>query len=212
MRSTDVLGSRQRKLWDIVRVLVPRKQRFFFEGHPAMRGQLWYAERKLLHTTIRKYRPAACFEIGTWRGGGSTLFIAQALYENGAGLLHTIEVDEQFFREARKNYADLLPHLQAHVAFHLGDYRDVYGKILPTVKYVDFLLLDGAEDAEETLRQYEVFKPYLRSGSLLMAHDWFSEKTRLLRPIVEQGKEWEIISVLAPPGSVGLALAVRRNG
>jgi predicted O-methyltransferase YrrM len=211
MRSTDVLGPRQRKLWNIVRVLVPRKPRLFFEGHPAMRGQLWYSERKLLYSTIRCYRPEVCFEIGTWKGGGSTLFIAQALYENGGGQLHTIEVDKSFFDEARQDYAFHLPHLDPHVVFHIGDYREEYGKILPAVKQVDFLLLDGAEDAEETMRQYEVFIPYLKGGSLLMAHDWFSEKARLLRPIVEQGKEWEIKSVLAPPRSVGLMLAVRRS-
>ncbi len=210
MKSTDVLSPRQRDLWKMIRFLVPPKARWYYEGHPALRGQLWYAERRLLYRTIRQYRPATCFEIGTWRGGGSTLFISQALHDNGAGLLHTIEIDRTFYEEARENYRRYLPHLQNHVAFHVGDFREVYGDILRNSGGVSFLLLDGAEQAEETVRQYDFFRPHLTSGSILMAHDWFTEKARLLRPLIEQSKEWDVRAVLGPPASVGFAVAERR--
>jgi predicted O-methyltransferase YrrM len=183
--------------------------RWFYEGHPKLRGQLWYAERKFLYETIRKHRPKLCFEIGTWRGGGSTLFISQALYDNGGGTLHTVEINKEFFGDAVANFRTHLPYLVPHIAFHLGDYKTIYAQILEQMKAVDFLVLDGAEDAEETLDQYDFFLPYMKPGSVLMVHDWFTEKTRLLKPMLENSDMWEIKRVLTPPTSVGLALAVR---
>ncbi|MCW5896056.1 MAG: class I SAM-dependent methyltransferase [Bacteroidetes bacterium] len=210
MKSSDNLTPRRKQIWDIVRVLVPRKMRWFFEGHPKMRGQLWYAERKLLYETIRTHRPKLCFEIGTWRGGGSTLFVSQALFENGSGMVHTVEIDKGFYDEAVSNYRTHLPHLIPHVSFHLGDFREIYKPILEEMKSLDFLILDGAEDPRQTLDQYTFFLPYIKSGTVLMVHDWFTEKTTLLKPVLENAEEWEITNVLEPPVSVGLAILTKK--
>jgi hypothetical protein len=75
---------------------------------------------------------------------------------------------------------------------------------------VDFLILDGQEDAQETVNQYRFFLPYLRKGTVLMVHDWFTEKSRLLRPLIEDTAIWEIESVLKPPVSLGLVTAVMK--
>ena len=211
MKSSDNLSPRRKHMWDFVRLCIPGRMRWFYEGHPKLRGQLWYAERKLLYETIRAYRPVHCFEIGTWRGGGSTLFISQALHDNQQGMLHTVEVNKEFYNDAMRNYETNLPELVDYVAFHLGDYKTIYGQVLEECKQVDFLILDGAEHGEQTLDQYNFFAPYLRQGSLLMAHDWFTEKCELLRREIEGSKQWGIVSVLTPPKSVGLALAVRNS-
>ena len=209
MKSTDNLTPRRKQVWNLVRFLIPRRMRWFYEGHPSLRGQLWYAERKLLYETVRAHRPELCFEIGTWRGGGSTLFISQALYENGSGTLHTVEINKEFYDDAVANYRAFLPHLVPHVAFHFGDYKTIYKPILDDRRSLDFLILDGAEDAQQTLDQYNFFLPYIKRGTLLAVHDWFTEKTRLLKPILENHHEWEIRNLLVPPASVGLVLAVR---
>jgi predicted O-methyltransferase YrrM len=185
--------------------------RWFYEGHPELRGQLWYAERKLLYETIRTHRPAHCFEIGTWRGGGSTLFISQALKENGRGKLHTIEIDRGFYEIAVSNYNTYLPSLLNHVEFHFGDFKTVYSDVLKKVGNIDFLILDGAEDGQQTLDQYNFFLPFIKSGTILMVHDWFTEKTHLLKPILENSNDWEIRKILTPPVSVGFMLAVRKK-
>jgi len=210
MRSSDNLTPRRKRLWEMLRFAVPRNIRWFYEGHPALRGQLWYAERKLLYQCIREYRPAACFEIGTWKGGGSTLFISQALHDNGHGHLHTIEIDRALRDEALRKYHEYLPHLDPFVTFHLGDYRERYKEVLEGIGGVDFLILDGPEDAAETVRQYEFFHPYMKQGTVLMAHDWFTEKARLLRPLLTEENSWRILKILTPPASVGLALAIRQ--
>lgn len=204
--STQDFGWKRRLIWQAVRLVLPRRVRWFMEGHPRIPGQLWYRERRLLYRTIREFCPRHCFEIGTWRGGGSTLFIAQALYENGGGVLHTVEIDPTWHAEAVDNYRRLLPHLAPHVAFHLGDYREVLEPVLATVPRIDFLMLDGAEDAEQTRRQFEFFRPWLGAGSLVMVHDWRSEKTRLVREPFQVDPFWELLSELAPPRSLGFVL------
>ena len=211
MKSADGLTPRQRKVWNAMRFLVPGKLRWFYEGHPAMRGQLWYQERKLLYTTIMRCRPRVCFEIGTWKGGGSTLFIGQALHDIGGGLLHTIEMFPEIYAEALENHRRYLPHLSPYIAFHQGDYRTVYAPLLNGPASVDFLLLDGAENAEETLAQYKFFLPAMKVGSVLMAHDWFTTKCALLQSEIQKSGAWDITRVLTPPRSVGFMMAVRRN-
>jgi predicted O-methyltransferase YrrM len=211
MKSTDNLTPWRMKVWNLVRFFIPGRMRWFYEGHPKLRGQLWYAERKLLYETIRANRPIHCFEIGTWRGGGSTLFISQALSENGTGKLHTIEIDREFYENAVSNYKSHLPSLLNYVEFHFGDFKTVYSDLFEKLVKVDFLILDGAEDGQQTLDQYSFFLPYLRPGTILMVHDWFTEKTQLLKPILENSKDWEIRKVLTPPLSVGFMLAVRKK-
>ena len=201
----------------MTRLFVPRTTRWFAEGHPKLDGQLWVADRKLLYDTVRARAPRACFEIGTWKGGGSTLFIAQALYDNGGGVLHTIEIDPAMAADARRAYETYLPHLLPHVEFHVGDYREEYRGVLGShpaeagshTSMADFVFLDGAENAGETLAQYEFFLPHLPPASAVVVHDWLTDKARLVRGVLEQSPGWRIEQVLLPPRSVGCALAVK---
>ncbi|HEX8237205.1 MAG TPA: class I SAM-dependent methyltransferase [Abditibacteriaceae bacterium] len=204
----NISPSGQRK-WRRIRRLIPYRLRWFYEGCPEVRGQLWYAERRLLYRTIRKHRPRVVCESGTWLGGGSTLFIAQALHDNGAGILHSTEVIPEFHDSAQRNYKRYLPHLLPHVKFHLGASSEIYPALLPSLKSIGALLLDGAENAELTWREFSLFEPYLQKGAILMAHDWHSEKTARLRPHLISSSDWEIERVLHPPYSLGLAVCHR---
>ncbi len=208
LKSTSAFGRWERAAWPLVRLFLRAKTRWFVEGHPQLDGQLWLADRKLLYDTVRAHAPVHCFEIGTWKGGGSTLFIAQALHDNGRGLLHTIEVDRAMVEQARRGYEKYLRHLLPHVEFHAGDYRAEYAPLLAGAT-ADLVFLDGAEDARETLAQYEFFLPHLRPGSRLLVHDWLTDKARLVREVLEGRSGWRLEKVLLPPRSVGCALAVR---
>ena len=210
LKSTESLGKGAKRRWKIIRLFMPSKFRWFFEGHLQLEGQLWFKERKLIYDTIRAYKPSHCFEIGTWKGGGSTLFIAQALYENKQGKLHTIEINKDFYEEARKNYQIYLEHLTPYVEFYLGDYRKIFSEVLGTIERIDFLFIDGPDHAQETLSQYEFFLPYMKKGSVLMVHDWFADKSRLVKPLIQNVDDWEINAVLKPPQSPGFAFAIRK--
>jgi cephalosporin hydroxylase len=206
LTSIDNISPSGQRKWRRVRRLIPHRLRWFYEGCPEVRGQLWYAERRLLYRTIRRHRPLVVCESGTWLGGGSTLFIAQALHDNGRGILHSTEVIPEFHDSAQRNYKRYLPHLLPYVKFHLGESSDVYPSLLPTLKSIDVLLLDGAENAELTWREFSLFEPYLQKGAVLMAHDWHTEKTAQLKPHLTSSPDWELERVLHPPYSLGLAV------
>jgi predicted O-methyltransferase YrrM len=197
------------RAWFIGRNLVPRRYRDLYEGHLHIAGQMWFEDRRVLYDTVRRLRPQRCFEVGTWRGGGSTLVIARALHDNGEGVLHTIETHDESYRAAVDGYEKYLPQLLPFVEFYLGDYRDYFPEIVERDGGVDFFVLDGAEDGAQTVEQFEFFEAHARVGSELFAHDWKTEKTRLLRPALEATERWTVRTVAGPPKSVGLAVAAR---
>lgn len=165
---------------------------------------MWFAERRLLLAAVRTYGPRTCAEVGTWKGGGSTYFTALALEENGEGVLHTWETDRGMLEAARRTYESRLPELARRISFHLGDYREA-----AVVSEVDCLMLDGPEDAGQTLEQLRFFEPRMQPGSLLLAHDWHTEKARLIRPLVEAGTLFRIVARVDPPVSVGFIVALK---
>ena len=174
-----------------------------------MRGQLWYQERKALFEVVKQTRPQIMFEVGTWEGGGSTFFIAEALYRNGSGILHTTEIDRSRFKQAVKSYEQHLPHLLPHVRFHLGASTDVYKDILSEVGTVDAVLLDGEQDASKTVQEFEMFEPFMRPGAKLLMHDWGNEKMRLLRDRLASSDDWTPDLVVSPRGAVGFGVFSR---
>jgi len=196
---------RQRR-WILMRRFVPHRLRWFYEGCIQIPGQLWYAERRLLYETVRAYKPETVFEVGTWLGGGSTYFIAQALYDNGFGTLFTIDSDQFTYSSVVSAYNHYVSHLVPHVNFHVGLSTTIYPTILQRQKNVDVLFLDGAPDPEQTVKEFIMFEPYLHEGSILIAHDWNNEKMEVLRPMIEASTRWTIGKTLTAPKSVGFAV------
>lgn len=183
------------------------EERFFFEGALYIPGQMYAAERKGLYDTIIKYRPSHCFEIGTYTGGGSTYFIASAFKKLGAGKLYTLEEYPFLFNLAKKKYQKFLPELLPYVEFILGDTTKSFEKYIG--KEVACLFLDGAEEAQQTLDQYNEFSPYFKSGTILMIHDWNTEKTVAVKPLILADNRWEKIMELTKPISVGFVVFKR---
>ncbi len=192
-----------------IRTLLPRFYRRFFEGAPNVPGQMWAFERRLLFNTVRQRRPAVVCESGTWLGGGSTYFIALALRENEYGQLHTTELLADFHERATCYYREHLPQLIPFVRFHEGKSVDIYPNLLPGLPPIDLLLLDGAEDAQETWNEFQLFSPFLAPDATIVAHDWNTEKMALMRPYFERSPEWQLKSRLRAPVSVGMVVLRR---
>lgn len=205
--SFHALTPRQQTVWRAIRYLIPRSRRFLFEGSMYVRGQLWYAERELLYRTVLRVKPNVAFEIGTWEGGGSTLFIAQALFEAGNGNLHTVEIDAKRYAIARKAYDLHLRHLTGLVQFHRGSSLEVIPGLLAAEGHCDLLFLDGAQDARQTMIELEMFLDYLGEGSVLVAHDWDNDKMAEVRPLIESDRRFNIVERLTAPESVGMVVA-----
>ncbi len=190
-----------------VRPFWPKEKRFFFEGSLLLIGQMYAAERKGLYDIIVQKKPKICFEIGTFTGGGSTFFLASAFHKNGSGKLITLETDERLYNKAKEYYAKRLPHLVPYVTFVHGDsFKSLETYIDGSI---DSFFLDGAENAEQTLEQYNSFLPYCKIGTIMMAHDWNTEKLRSVRPLIEKDSRWKKLLELQPPASIGFVIYER---
>ncbi len=173
--------------------------RFFFEGCLPIPGEMYKADRKALYDAIIEYKPAHCFEIGTGYGGGSTFFLTSAFAKLGRGKVITLEKDTG--GGALRNYQRFLPGLLPFVEFLTGSDPALF---LPFIEdRVECVFLDGSDDSEETLRQYEFFEPFFMPGSIIMAHDWNTAKMQLLRPVIDNDPNWTIEIKLDEPESVG---------
>ena len=177
--------------------------KFFFEGCLSIPGEMYKADRKALYDVIIRYKPKQCFEIGTGHGGGSTFFLASAFAKLGKGKVITLEKDTS--GAALRNYQRFLPELLPFVEFLIGDEPSLFTPFIDDG--IECIFLDGSDDGEETLQQYRFFKPHFKSGTILVAHDWCTEKMRLLRPEIEKDPDWTIEVQLEEPESVGFIVA-----
>lgn len=117
---------------------------------------------KLLHDIIVKHRYRSALEIGT-STGRSAIWIAWALSKTG-GRLITIEIDEQRYRQALKNFeqAGLLPYIDARLA----DAHDLV-KALPGP--FDFVFSDA--DKEWYTNYFKEIAPKMSVGGCFAAHN-----------------------------------------
>ncbi|MBP2307311.1 hypothetical protein GBZ48_19125 [Azospirillum melinis] len=218
MPSMEVFRHNYHELTDVGRALYmvavkpkwDERQQFFFEGCRDLPGQMYMADRRALFEAILKRRPRQCFEIGTYLGGGSTYFLASAFRQLGAGQVVTLEAEQNNYALAAGYYARYLPELNPHVKFLLGGDPALFLPHIDPEQGVDSLFLDGSSDGEETFGQLRFFEPHCRPGTLLLAHDWDTEKQRLVRPYLENSPDWQLDQYIGEPDSIGYAAYIRR--
>lgn len=152
-------------------------------------GQMLPSERKEMYYEVLAARPKNLLEIGTWLGGGSTYILSCAAYEYG-GILHTIEINQTFHDHAVNLYKNKMTRLNEVIRFHLGEAEKVIHHIKDTISPLGFVLFDGKEDAEQTMREYDIVKDLLADDAIIACHDWKISKMAKLRPILESSPEW----------------------
>jgi predicted O-methyltransferase YrrM len=121
---------------------------------------------RLLYALIRAARPATVVEFGT-SFGISTIHLAAAVRDNGAGRVISTELNAAKAAQARANLAEA--GLSDWVAILEGDARQT----LATVDTpVGFVLLDGWKDLY--LPVLHLLEPRLTPGALILADDTVS--------------------------------------
>ncbi len=182
-------------------------------GRDPLEGQMTPEERQELYKLVTDTKPDVVFEVGTWKGGGSTYFLSSALHENGKGVLFTIESEAEFFSHAVSLYSGPLKELKPFVNFSFGQSHEIYPNLLKTLlevnknpdswSCIDMVFLDGKEDSDQTLNELNMFSPYLKRDGIVACHDWKTSKTDKIRSIMASNK-WELVSFL-PNGPTGFA-------
>jgi tRNA A58 N-methylase Trm61 len=154
-------------------------------------------EHKALYDAIVESSPKNVFEIGTRKGGGSTLYILQALRKLNKGTLHTVEIKPEAYNDAVQLYKKKFPGLLPFGKFYLGKSTDVFGKILEKMDKVDFLFLDGEENPDSTMVEYDLFRNKFKKGSRLACHDWKISKMKKLKPVLLEDSGWKQLLLIS---------------
>jgi len=155
------------------------------------KGELLEFERKTLFDTIIKYQPKICLEIGTGNGGGSTFYIANALYQlNNNGILYTCD---PVYNDASIIFQNTL-YENIVKFFHLPSTFVIQLLINGNIK-PDFIFFDGPEDPNIALEDFQKIENSINKGCVFMMHDWdtrpridgnLSTKALLLKPYIHQ--------------------------
>ena len=121
-----------------------------------------YIEDKLfIYGLIRSIHPDLCVEIGTHRGMTS-LFIANALKDNGGG--HLVTCDPLDF--SQEDNFDKFPELRCFITF-VGQ----PGASLKLERPIDFLFVDGFHQKGHVLGEILRLFPQLSSKAVVLFHD-----------------------------------------
>lgn len=118
---------------------------------------------KLLYNLVRAARPATVVEFGT-SYGISTLYLAAAVHDNGAGRVVTTEMSKDKITAARRTFAET--GLDNLITVLEGDARDTLAGLADPP---EFVLLDGWK--ELCLPVLRLLEPRLAPGTLVVADD-----------------------------------------
>ncbi|WP_405656811.1 O-methyltransferase [Streptomyces sp. RK9] len=118
---------------------------------------------RLLYNLIRAVRPATVVEFGT-SFGISTLHLAAAVRDNGAGRVISTELSAAKAAAARRTFAET--GLDDVITVLEGDARDTLAALTDPA---DFVLLDGWKDL--CLPVLRLLEPRLAPGTLVVADD-----------------------------------------
>jgi predicted O-methyltransferase YrrM len=160
----------------------------FFSSTSGDQGQLSPDERRLLYQTVPHDKPDTCLECGTWKGLGSTFYIASALKRNRTGMLYTFEVDKDLYTTAVAKLKER--KVDRFVKCHLADFIHSVSKY--DFASIDFAFLDGPEDGQYQLDCLMLIEGRMGPGRAVVLHDWKAEKNRLTREYVANTAKWSV--------------------
>lgn len=174
----------------------------------SLEGQLNSTERKYIFESVLELAPKnpVCIEVGTFKGGGSTLQILQALAQSD-GVLFGVEACPRIFEEMKAALQSREPELYQHF-FPLCGFSQ---KVIPALIHegrlsrVDFAFLDGGNNPREQITEFKLLDPIMPVGSTLMAHDILLRKGKWLRRFLPLLDHYE--TRILPISSEGLLVA-----
>lgn len=118
---------------------------------------------ELLYNLVRAVRPTTVVEFGM-SFGISTLYLAAAVRDNGAGHVITTELSKEKIASARRTFAET--GLDDLITVLEGDARETLSGLDGPA---DFVLLDGWKDL--CLPVLRLLEPQLQPGTLVVADD-----------------------------------------
>ena len=127
------------------------------DGFPI--GSIWRVEGQVLYALCRVLKPERVLEIGTFHGCSAT-HIAQALKDNGSGMLTCVDKDGRA--------GDLIPpDLIEHIEFVAANFADY----LPSDTRFDLVFEDGDHTPGMVEMVWRAAYGLLKPGGVMVSHD-----------------------------------------
>jgi predicted O-methyltransferase YrrM len=145
--------------------------------------------RALLFSLIVMTRPKIVAEIGTLHAG-TTEVIARALWQNGEGVVHS--VDPYGAERCPAIFAQWPAELRRHVQFHAKSSMDFFSRMVLENKAFDLILIDGNHDYEYVLFDLQMAARLIRPGGIILMDDF--EQTgpcRAARLFLQENPAWK---------------------
>lgn len=173
-----------------------------------LEGQLNAEEREQILRAVTGLLPSKpiCLEVGTYKGGGSTLQILQALAQ-GDGILFGIEASQRVFEEMKSSLQSREPQLCRRFFPVLGFSQKVIPSLIAEghLTRVDFAFLDGGNNPREQIEEFYLLDSRMPVGAILMAHDALLRKGRWLSRVLPVLDHYE--TQVLPISEEGLLIA-----
>lgn len=117
-------------------------------------------QKLILYSFIRSMKPKVVLEVGTHKGA-TTLYLAQALFDNKFGHLWTCDPVDYGQDRIFSRFPDLAPYIT---------YEKMKGKDME-IGRIDFLFIDGFHEKQFVLEEIKALFPRLTKESVVFFHD-----------------------------------------
>jgi predicted O-methyltransferase YrrM len=125
-------------------------------------------DRMLLYHLVRSLRPVHAVEIGTYFAAGAEV-LARALWENGSGLLHTIDPYGKIRGPGLIGRWD--ERLRDHVRFYPWNSMEFFQHLAEKQLPLELVFVDGNHNFENALFDLESAAKRIRPGGIVVMDD-----------------------------------------
>jgi len=176
------------------------------------KGSVTAHEGVYLQELIKLLNPEVVVEIGSWIGV-STIYLAQAMKEQGKGKVFAIDPHQNYALHRRRHLPDTEPILRENLKrFEVEEFVQVIRKtsleaLSSWVERIDLLFVDGNHLFNSVRADFFGFSPWIPSGGVLVFHDYLklAGPRRVVDEIVKPSNLWEEL------GCVQRLIAFRRK-
>lgn len=126
-----------------------------------------YKHATLLFELVKEFKPLICLELGTCVGI-STSYIAGALKELKQGEIFTIEGAPEVAKIAKTTFKKLGID---NAIIEIGKFQEVLPVLVPKLKRLEFIFIDGHHDGTATINYYKQITPYFSEKVIIIFDD-----------------------------------------
>lgn len=162
-----------------------------------MEGQMTKEEREFIKNSVSLCKPEFLVECGTWKGGGSTLAIGEAIHDQNKGMLYTFEQNKEIYDIAQTDFQKEHPGIAKYIKFHNDDFIEGLQRL--KLLRIDFALLDGPGTRKNNcymVKALEVVGNLMSNGGIVILHDWNKIKCEIVKSVIFCSGEWNVDAVI----------------